>query len=216
MGLIGIYILDKLIGSIPNYWILEFYGDRRIVSSLLHYVTAYRSKFGRVLVLLNKDFGGLDPYTVMRLTRILNGDSLKIDVGRGFRFSDTIKLLREAWDSKGYDSVVIGYPYFHMPRGFKGYSSATEVTGLARELSLKNIRVFMFNNVSHMGVWMPEGGNYHHHSVHVIIRVDRIRGGKIGARIIKHPSKPVGGAVSFRSEEVFYGKGVYQPLSAWF
>jgi len=216
LGITGIYLLDNLIGSIPRYWILEFYGDESIVNSLLHYITAYRSKFGRVLVLLNKDFGGLDPYTVMRLTRILNGDSLKIDVGRGFRFTDTIKLLREARGSKSYDSIVIGYPYFHMPRGFKGYSSATEVTGLSRELSLEDIRVFLFNQVSHMGVWMPEGGNYHHHSVHVIVRVDRARGGRVKARIIKHPAKPVGGTVSFRLEEVFYGKGVYQPLSIWF
>ncbi|MCE4606128.1 MAG: hypothetical protein F7B59_02200 [Desulfurococcales archaeon] len=216
MGLTGIYPLDSLIGSIPRYWILEFYGEESVVSSLLHYITAYRSRFGSVLVLLNKDFGGLDPYTVMRLTRILNGDSLKIDVGRGFRFSDTVKLLRKAGNSKDYDSLVIGYPYFHMPRGLKGYSKATEVTGLARELSMEDIRVFLFNHVSHMGVWMPEGGNYHHHSIHVIVRVDKVRGERIRARIIKHPSKPIGGAVSFRLEGVFYRKGVYQPLSVWF
>ncbi len=215
MRLTGIYILDNLIGSIPKYWITEFYGDKGVIDSLLHYVTAYRSRFGRVLVLLNKDFGGLDPYTVTRLARVLGGDSLRIDVGRGFRFSDTIEILGEAGGMEGYESVMLVYPYYHMPRGLKGYSLATRVTGLARELAVSGHLVFLFNTVSRMGGWMPEGGHYHHHSVHVIVRVDRLRNGRIGVRLVKHPSRPSGGLASFKLEGVIGGVVAQRPLTAW-
>jgi hypothetical protein len=215
LGVTGLYPVDNLVGNIPRHWILEFYGEEKAVSSILHYVTAYRSRFGKVLVLLNKDFGGLDPYMVARLARILEGDSLKIDVSRGFRFSDTVEMLGEAAGGYGgYESVIIAYPYYHMPRGFKGYSMATLVTGLTRRLVSSGRRVFLFNTVSRVGRWMPEGGNYHHHSVHVIVRVGRLKGNRIGARIVKHPSRPPGGMVSFRLDEI--GFSVYQkPLTAW-
>jgi len=215
LGVTGICVVDSMIGMVPRNWIIEFYGDENTVNPVLHYVTAYRSRFGRVLVLLNKDFGGLDPYTVTRLARILGGDSLRIDVGRGFRFSDTIEMLGEAGGMEGYDSVMLVYPYYHMPRGLKGYSLATRVTGLARELAVNGHRVFLFNTVSRMGGWMPEGGHYHHHSVHVIVRVDRLRNGRIGVRLVKHPSRPSGGLASFKLEGVIGGVAAQRPLTAW-
>jgi len=215
LGLTGIYIVDNMIGPVPKHWIIEFYGEENTVNPILHHVTAYRSRFGRVLVLLNKDFGGLDPYTVTRLARVLGGDSLRIDVGRGFRFSDTVETLREAVNVDGYESVILVYPYYHMPRGLGGYQHATRVTGLARELAVNGYRVFLFNTVSRMGEWMPEGGNYHHHSVHVIVRVDRLRKGRIGARLVKHPSKPTGGLASFKLDSVLGGVTAQRPLTAW-
>ncbi len=214
MALTGIYIIDNMIGTVPRRWIIEFYGEENTLNQILHYIAAYRSRFGKVLVLLNKDFGGLDPYTITRLARILGGESLKIDVARGFRFSDTVETLKEAESLEGYDSVMLAYPYYHMPRGPKGYSHTTRVTGLVRKLSLNGYRVFLFNTVSHMGRWMPEGGNYHHHTVHVIVRVDRLRGGKIGVRLVKHPSKPPSNMASFKLDTVLNGVA-QKPLTAW-
>ncbi len=198
MGVTGFKQIDMLVGIIPRDWIVEFYGDEKLVHILLHHTLAYQSRFGKVLLYHTLDFGGLNPYLLQRLARILGGDIDEVMVSRGFRLGDVVEGLRSIEARDDYRSLVLAYPYHHLSSNPMIYRVATEITGIIKRISSRGRRVILFNSVSRFGKYYPDGGNYHHHTVHVIIRLVRRRNGRGVAEVFKHPWKPRG------SRTVFY------------
>jgi hypothetical protein len=216
MGVTGIDRVDMLIGRVPWNWIIEFYGGERILHYLMHHTLAYNSRFTRILLLHNEEFGGIDPYLLQRLTRVLGGNTGNISVSRGFRYADIIAGLEKAL-TVDYDMIVVSHPYMFIYGRLSDYRDASSVTGLIKRLSSSGKRILIFNNVSSLGKHYPEGGGFHHHTVHVIIGLKSKGRGRVVARIFKHPWKP-SGAVSYFYIDSFGGVGewvVQHRLSEW-
>jgi len=186
----GIYEIDSLIGYIPRGWIVEFYGDYKVVKPLMHQTLAYQSKYYDTLLIHSREFGGLDPYLLNRLVKRSNGDIDRIHVVRGFRLQDVIEsLINESLGE--YGVIVLAYPYRYVPGNPAAYTEASRITGLIKKLAV-NRRVIVFNEVSKNGYYYPDGGSLHHHTVHVIVGVWARPGDRVTIRLFKHPWKPVG------------------------
>ena len=73
-GVSGFWFIDSLIGDAPWNWVIEFYsGDEKVLNLLFHHVIVYNSRFSRVYVVVYRDFGGLNPYLITRLSRMMKG-----------------------------------------------------------------------------------------------------------------------------------------------
>ncbi len=203
MPLTGVYEVDVLIGETPRDWIVEFYGDHRAIHPLLHQTAAYQSRRSDVLLVHSMEFGGLDPYLLYRLARRSGGSIDRIHVSRGFRLNDVAGTL-ESIDPLGYGVVILAYPYRYIPGNPAAYMEASRITGLVKKLSL-NHRVIVFNEVAKNGGYYPDGGSLHHHTVHVIVGLWMRHGGRITARLFKHPSKPLGETTSFTYKRLLGG-----------
>ncbi len=184
-----IELLDVFLQPLRREWILEFYGDREITQKLMHRVAACLSRYGDTYLYINQLFGGLNPYMLRRIARtIVNADLDRIYVSRGLRLEDFLKLsIRHC---RGFDSVVVVDPYLHTDPAKGFLTQYTLVTSAIRRLS-SQARVVVFNRVSRAGSYMPEGGSFHHHTVHVIVR-SYLRGRSSCFELIKHPAKDRG------------------------
>lgn len=187
--LTGLKHVDELLSPISKEWIVEFYGDPYLVSRLMHYVMAYRSRNDVVYVLFNQEFGGLDTLYFVKLCRMLDCRLENIVVSRSFRLNDTISALESLLKVEN-TVILLLYPYNYLPKDPVFYTEATRITGLISKLALSN-QVLLFNTVSKYGRKMPEGGSLHHHLVKVIVRVER-SGRTMHFKLVKHPVKPGG------------------------
>ncbi len=185
-------VIDELINPVFRGWIVEYFGDWEVVSLLMHRVIAANSVGGGVAVILVQDFGGFNPYLVRRLCRAFGTDFGKVAVSRAFKHEDVLAVMDVAL-REGFSKVVVSNPYLHLPSKPEAYWRATPLTARLRALAQGGAEVAVFNRISRFGRLRPEGGNFHHHSTQVMVRLAR---GRVGVRVdlIKHPFKPGGTA----------------------
>ena len=216
VGVTGHPQLDMLIGDVPWSWIIEFYGDEGILRYLLHHTLAYYSRHWKTLLFHTVDFGGIDPYLLQRLARIMKGSLENIHVSRGFRIGDVVAGL-SSQSLRNYDVVILAYPYFHIPGDPRSYGEASRITALIKRLSQTDKRIIIFNTRSKIGTYKPDGGSFHHHTVHVIVELVEKTSGWVTARLFKHPWKPAGARTFFRIREAGAEKPwvVQHRLSEW-
>lgn len=186
MRLTGITQLDELVNPLRRDWIIEFYGEPRIVLTTMHYVLAYRSSSEIVYVVLNTEFGGVDTLYLVKLCRIFNCRLDNILVARSFDINSTVSILEELVSVEN-SLVIVVYPYNYLPRDPAKYSEATRITGIISKVSISN-QVLLFNSFSKYGYYRPEGGSLHHHLVKVIVKLTQ-KGRLITAELVKHPVK---------------------------
>lgn len=184
MRLTGIRQLDELVHPFNPSWVLELYGDPRVVLRVAHYTMAYRSVESTLHVLLNLEFGGLDTLYLVKLCRIFNCNLDNIVVSRAFRLSDTIGALEELSFKRSVVALLV-FPYNYLSKNPLEYTEATRITGLISKIALSN-QVLLFNTVSKFGRYRPEGGSFHHHAVKVSVKLTR-RGDILVAELTRHP-----------------------------
>ena len=206
--LTGVYALDRFIDEVPSEWIVEFYGSWEIVEALMHRVVALNSDNSRVAVVITQEFGGLDPYRILRMVKTFRMGEGEILFARAFKIEDTLALLELAV-RKGFPRVVVVDPYLHLGNNPREYWLATAITSRIRKILARGSEVALFNRVSKFGEFLPEGGNYHHHTVHVLIRLSRGHR-SVKAELVKHPFRPYS-VTYFSPAELFtppaFGKG---------
>ncbi len=202
--LTGVPSLDYLIGPVRPGWIVELYGWEQGVRLVLHHAIAEASKRGPVTVVHVQEFGGLDPYLLRRLVRFRRGYEDNILVARAFRLQDVPGLIREAV-STGSHTIIVSNPYLYAPRSWTSYDKLTPITSALKEASLHDRYVLVFNQSTRMGKGkFPEGGQFHHHTVHVIVRlVARARG--LYATLVKHVARPVPRSITVPMSELEVG-----------
>ncbi|MCD6323674.1 MAG: hypothetical protein J7L55_01000 [Desulfurococcales archaeon] len=197
-------LIDRLASPVFTGWIVEYFGDWGVVNLLMHRVIAANAAGDGVAVVLVQDFGGFNPYLVRRFCMFFGTDFSKVVVSRAFKLEDALAALSAAL-REGFSRVVVADPYLHLPQDPRRYWEATPLTAGLRALAQGGAEVAVFNRVSRFGSYRPEGGNFHHHSTHVMIR---FRKGRRGIRVdlVKHPLKP---------EETVYidVKDIYLPRS---
>ncbi len=188
-GVTGLPGLDALVGPVPWWWIVEFYGDRRVTGLVAHHAAAEASRRGTVVVVVVQDFGGFDPYLARRLAKRKRGSPDSILVTRAFRLTDVPDAVEEAL-FHAPEAIVIVDPYLYAPRSPHGYQALTPVTSAIRRAS-QHARVVVANRATRYGRGVsPEGGGFHHHTVHVLVRLRESRRG-VQATLVKHPGRPV-------------------------
>lgn len=186
----GIPQLDRLTEGVPSHWVVEFYGDWKVVNALLHRAAVLNSGNGLVIA-LTQEFGGLNPYLINRLAKAFGMTTDNIFVARAFKLEDTVELLKELRNSPVMTVFVVD-PYLHTPQKPSGYWRASKITALIRTLVEKHRKeVTVFNRISKFGKYLPEGGSFHHHTVHVMIRLTLTASNRwVRAEIVKHPIRP--------------------------
>ena len=187
MRLTGIDGLDRLVSPLRRGWIVEFYGGEATLRLVYHRAIAEASRRGRVAVVHVQEFGGLNPYLLSRLARIAGGSVDNIVVSRAFRLGDVAGLIRRAVET-GAETIVVVDPYLYAPRSWRGYARLSPITAALREAAAR-ATVVVANRATRYGShWLPEGGGFHHHSVHVMVRLQPARRGVL-AVLVKHPWK---------------------------
>ncbi|ADI31672.1 hypothetical protein [Staphylothermus hellenicus] len=186
----GFWFIDRFFDGIPWNSVYEFYSsDNRLLELLFHYVISISSVYGRVYVVLVREFGGLDPYFLLRLTRMHRGDPDNVFVSRCFRVGDVETVLEDLLENNfsKKSSVLIYTPYSFVRNGLAGYHDMGRITGLIHRLKNLGYRIILFNEVSRDGYYRPMGGSFHHHTADIILRLD-VKDGKWGYLIVvKHP-----------------------------
>ena len=182
----GIPLVDSLLDPVPpRGWIVEFYGGASRL--LAHHAIAEAASRGRVAVVHVQDFGGLDPYLLGLLARARGASVDEVRVARAFRLQDVPGLVREAAATRA-ETIVVVDPYRFAPRSPTGYQKLTPITAALRAAAGRAL-VVVANRVSQYGWRSPEGGSFHHHSVHVALWA-RVRGRSLLLDLVKHPAKP--------------------------
>jgi hypothetical protein len=189
MKVTGIKQIDELLNPLDKQWITEFYGDFDLVLRVMHYIMAYKSSENTVHVVLNVEFGGIDTLYLIKLCRIFDCKLDNIMVSRAFRLNDAVKILEDL-ASRNDSIILLAFPYNYLPFNPAKYTEATKVTGIIAKISALN-QVILFNTISKYGNYLPEGGNFHHHMVKVIVRLKKSKG-IIYAELLKHPVKQGG------------------------
>jgi hypothetical protein len=193
--------IDCLLEPLEPGWIVEFYGAWDLIYLLAHRSIACLSAMDDVYVYINQLFGGLDPFLLRRLTKILGGDLSRIYFSRGLKLED-LESFSQNYSLEGY--LIVIDPYLHSNPNSTGFEIYTKITSWIRRMgNSKNIVVF--NRVTRYGSQKPEGGSFHHHSVHIMMRISRRRFGIYG-ELIKHPARPNARA-AFTIEDLYGGGG---------
>lgn len=189
MVITGVSGIDELLSPVKREWIVEIYGDMRLVSWVAHFAMVYRSRDSPVYVVLNSEFGGLDTSLVVKLCRIYSCDMENIMISRAFSLRDTLSILSELGSLK--DAVILLlFPYSYLPPDPSKYTEATRITGMITRILGEN-QVLVFNTFTRFGKRRPEGGSFHHHAVKVIARIFETQG-NIAVKLVKHPVKEAG------------------------
>jgi len=204
--------LDHLVTPLPSGLAVEFFGDWSIVNVLMHRVAVVNAVSDKVAVVLTQDFGGLDPYLMTRLVRVFRARCGEVLVARGFKVEDTLALFDRVL-AQGFQKVLVVDPYLHLPNDPRKYWLGTAVTAGIRKLIHGGVEVAVFNRVSKFGTRAPEGGTFHHHSIHVLVRLSKGRLG-VRAELIKHPMKPYT-VTYFRPEDLLNPPTVRRTLLEW-
>jgi len=188
LGSSCVEVLDSLIDPLEVGWIVEFYGGLDIIYMLAYRSIACLSRRRDVYVYINQFFGGLDPFLLSRFSKSLGGDLSRIYFSRGFRLEDFESFFRSSLIDS--DLVIID-PYLHADPNIRGFEIYTKIASWIRRLST-NGNVFIFNRVSRYGGYKPEGGSFHHHSIHILLKIWKGIVGVLGVycELVKHPAKP--------------------------
>jgi len=189
----GIHVIDDLIGGIPWNYAVEIYSSvEKIVNEVFHRAIAVNSARSSVYVLIAREYGGLNPYYLEKLTRIYNGDLGNIYVSRCFKTRDVIDSLNHLLEIEGDEGkVAILYtPYNYIAPEPPDLVEASHITSLIHRLKNRDWRIIVFNSVNGFGYYKPSGGNFHHHVVNVMIRVEKIDRRWGFVELVKHPFKP--------------------------
>ena len=204
--------LDWLVSPLSGGWAVEFFGDWSVVNVLMHRVAVVNAVSDRVAVVLTQNSGGLDPYLMARLVRILRTRCGEVLVARGFKVEDTLALFDKVL-AEGFRKVLVVDPYLHLPSDPKKYWLGTAVTAGVRKLIHSGVEVVVFNRVSRFGTRAPEGGSFHHHSIQVLVRLSK---GKLGikAELVKHPMKPYT-VTYFKPEDLLAPPTARRTLLEW-
>lgn len=215
MGVTGLPSLDTLLEPLRRGWIVEFYGYEGGVRLVYHHAVAEAARRGMVAVVHVQEFGGLNPYLLTRLSKIRGSDPENILVARGFRLADVPRLVDDAVET-GAETIVVVDPYLYAPRSWRMYSLLTRVTAAIRRAAGR-ARVVVANRATRFNKgYLPEGGSFHHHSIHVIVRLDPSRRGVL-ATLVKHPARRVPArSLIHNAELVVAGRWVGQrPLAEY-
>lgn len=203
-------MLDRFIAPLPKVWAVEFYGVESVVTTLMHRVAACRARVGDVAIAIVQDFGGLNPYMLRYFTKVLGSDLSRVKVSRAFRGPDVPALLKSV--PRWVDTAVIRTPFLFSPQTPAEYSRLTPITASIKKLIDSGINVAVFNAVSKFGRYLPEGGNYHHHVLHAVIRLWDVDRRRFGAEIVKHVWRVPGVAVLPKAEVMREWGGLSQHL----
>ncbi len=191
-------MLDRFIAPLPEIWAIEFYGADSVVTTLMHRVAACRARRGDVAIALVQNFGGLNPYMLRYFTKVLGSGLDRIKVSRAFRAEDVPTLLRSV--PQWVDTVVVRTPFLFSPQTPEEYSRVTPIVAAIKKLIDSGVRVAVFNTVSKFGRFLPEGGNYHHHVMHAVVRLWEIDRKRFGAEIVKHAWRGPGATILPKAE----------------
>ncbi|MDP8003466.1 MAG: hypothetical protein ACP5I6_05510 [Caldisphaera sp.] len=208
--------LDRLLDPIDEGKSFEIYGTWRAVLSIAHKTIASLSKYGRVGVIYIQDFGYLDPYLIHKHADMIGGNFDDIYISRAFRRDEIADLINSV-KHIGIKSLVIIDPYLFSPQSYLNYSILTPITGSLKELLSYGITVSIFNRETSLGRYLPEGGKFHHHELHAIIKINPYRNG-FQAVLIKHYAKrtPIASFISIKElgdERLWVGQHL---LQEWF
>jgi hypothetical protein len=177
--------IDRLIDPLEVGWFVEFYGNWDLIYMLAHRSIVCLSSRGDVYVYVNQLFGGLDPFMLSRFSKILGGDLSRIYFSRGLRLEDLESFSQSS--SLDGDLVIID-PYLHADPHSMGFEIYTKITSWIRRLGISG-NIVIFNRISRWGAYKPEGGGFHHHSVHILVRLWKGVSG-LYCELVKHPAKP--------------------------
>jgi len=168
--------------------VIEFYSSSdRVLGEIFHRVIAVNSKH-KVYVVIAREYGGLNPYYVEKLVRIHGGDVDNIYVTRCFRSNDVVMVLNNLLEEESKGLLTIYTPYSYVTNSLNGLREATYITGLIHRLKNMSWRIVLFNSVNGFGYYKPSGGNYHHHVVDAILRIE-VKNRRWGyVEVVKHPT----------------------------
>lgn len=191
MRISGVWAIDRLLEPLRREWVVEFFGDRRLTSYLMHHLAAFNGGRGPVYLVLAQEFGGLRTDLISTLCRVYGCVPSNVMVARAFSNDDVKDALRRlVGDGLEEGVAVVAYPYNYLPKSPEGYYEASEISGLIMKAALRH-RLTILNTVTKFGDFMPEGGSLHHHIVKVIVKVF-MRGGRVVAEVVKHPARREG------------------------
>ncbi|ABN69382.1 conserved hypothetical protein [Staphylothermus marinus F1] len=186
----GFWFIDRFFNGIPWNGVYEFYSsDNSLLELLFHHVISVSSVYGRVYVVLVREFGGLDPYFLLRLIRMRRGDPDNVFIARCFRMGDVETVLEDFLENNSSEkaSILIYTPYSFVRNGLIGYRDMSRITGLIHRLKNLGYRIILFNEVGRDGYYRPMGGFFHHHTADIVLRLD-VKDRKWGYLIVvKHP-----------------------------
>jgi len=213
-GVTGIPGLDRLVHPAPPGWIVEFYGDWRLVDLIAHHAAAQAAARGKTVIVHVQEFGGLNPYLLARLARARRGTPDNILIARAFRAADIPRLVGEA-ARLGADTIIVYDPYLYTPRDPARHHTLTPITAAIRGAAQHATRILLFNRHTPQGR-RPRGGHYHHHTTHIITRITRWSKG-IAATLIKHPARATPATARIRMAElaVTMSWGGQRPLTEY-
>ncbi|HIE23848.1 MAG TPA: hypothetical protein EYP68_06430 [Candidatus Korarchaeota archaeon] len=184
--------LDYLLGGgIEEKSLIEFYSpDNRLLSLLYHRLAVLAAERGKTLSLYVQEFGGLDPYLLETMAKRLSVPWEVVDhnlrIARAFKFEDALELINSVI-KEDFEFLLVFDPYLHVE--LRDLHRASRLTWLIKFPS-KDKTAIVFNRPVEEK-FSPLGGNYHAHSVHILIRLDPIgKRGTVRIRLIKHPSIP--------------------------
>ena len=212
-------IIDTVLGGgLEGGSVTEFSGwPWSLILKLMHRLIANFACDGRILVLYNQLFGGLNPYLIDIYIR-KNGHKPKhiyrnILIRRSFRNEDMISAL-EKLNEMPFNIILIVDPYLHI-----------ELPRHSLEMTIISSRLWQLSSRNHTAIILnraykekPYGGNFHHHIVHTILFLKLIatsRNDKVIITRIKHPYLPVATVIT-DIDSLLEGNLVkYLPLTNW-
>ncbi|MCE4604398.1 MAG: hypothetical protein F7B20_05490 [Aeropyrum sp.] len=180
---------DRLLNPLPEPYAAEIYGSWRLVNSIMHKSIACLSREGPVAVILVQEFGGLDPYLVGRHAKILGGDLSRVLLSRAFK----PETIPHAIDSipEGVRKAVVVDPFLFAPDSPRDYWRLTPIVSAFKRALGRGISIAVFNRETAFGRgFLPEGGKFHHHTLHAIARVSRCGARSLKLELVKHPHRP--------------------------
>ena len=208
--------VDGLLSPLPTPWMAEFYGNQSLLHPLLHRSIACLSREGVVAVALVQEFGGLDAPLLSRYARALGGSVGNVIVSRAFKLESVPALLDTVPPEAR--SVVAVDPYLYAPTDPKKYWEATPVTaGLRRLVAERGLNLLVFNRPTRLGGrgLLPEGGNFHHHTPHALVRVTPCPGGGgVRMTLVKHAWRKTPLEACVKPWEVSVSWAAQSPLPA--
>jgi len=186
----GIASIDYLTGCLPEGIAVEIYGDFELLYPASYTAAAtLHCRGGAVLGIVQEGPLNYDLFAVRSLLRNMGCSEESFLISRAFRLEDAAEMLRDAADLP-HKSVIVFDPYAHSPSSPKEYAKLTPLTAAIRKASSRGKRVLLLNRVTKFGRFLPEGGKMHHHSVAVIVRIEKSGRRSYRAILVKHPTRP--------------------------
>lgn len=167
--LTGIAGLDKLLnGGIEREVITEFCGpDWRTITLFLHKFLVNVAKQHKVAVIYNQNFGGIDPYLIIRLSKSMGLNWISIDnninVIRTFKPDDVVNAINDANEQ----IIFIVDPFLNANHWLK----KAQIIGEIYRLMINNHTVIIFNRKINSNIL---GGHFHNHIIHYIFLIKRV------------------------------------------